>query len=512
MISVTDEFKAAARSQSAQVRYKVEVAWDGIDYHDESVYFLNLDVNLPGYSVGDTSLNSLGNSGIGSLVMSNKTFRYSRFATTGDSSIRALISGDDGFYGKPVRIYAGYDNASHEDTVQIFQGYLYSGRVDPRKLHTTFEIRDNGMIALQRRISNEIDLGASVDWLINKYASAADLSLLELDSSPFIVDVAYLEDDSVLEECRKLASSVNGFLFFNNKGTLVFHTADHWIKQGVTEGRTFEARHCKAVPGVSNPDLLASTIIVDYSPRAAGTTEVLYSLDTHETIPPNNAGDPFTLTCRLSNPAIILDELIESTNYWFANTSGVDMNEYCTISYAQPGPIKAAQQVEIRVINSHPTLPATMTLLDISGVPVVGRPSRVKKKDTGYLKVKRERSTDSNFFVQTERLSTFLVNLLADRHKKLVPVWTIEAMRAWPWLEIGDHIRWMDGEEYSSYRDGYITNIHYTMSQIGAPFGANYTVVDREAFHPGADTSFRADYFYIGVDCPQGTTLKRCYY
>lgn len=510
MITIPREFFEACVSDNKKLILNLMVTWDVTMRVDETANLESATVNHIGYNIGSPELVPLGNTNISSIVLRNEDRRYS--AHNAASPLYAHINGADAFYGKRIVLSAGFENSSSLKVLPIVTGYIYTAVEDPINGTVTLEVRDNGMVALQRRLSNELDINKSVTELIEKYANIAGIIDIKLDDVPFRIDASWLEDDSILDECRKLAASVGGVIFFNSSGELVFQSAENWLKQPIRF--RFRPDHFHAMPFIANPDHLASEVIVDYSPRGIGLSEVLYDLDNPQQVLP--AGGEHIFTCRLRQPAVSLDVLRERVHYWFANSSGVDLNEHCTVEYVTVGGTTPAQQVNVKVVNNHPDLAATLVFFNITGTPIIGQPSSVKKEKTGYTAYERERSVTGNFYIQNEFVSSFLVSLLSERYQGLLKVWNIDAFNALPHLEIGDRVAFYDnsvidapadtspppddaGEE--AWRDGYIVAIQYQVPH----FSAKYTVVDRRSFYRNSTAASRGNYFTIGIDCPDHT-------
>ena len=497
MITAPTALVTAAESGNGIVSYQVHIYWDGDNAVDESARLISFNNTGTGYQVGSASLSPLGTSGVGNLVLKNENYRFSRHSSLGDASIRPYISGPDAYFGKRIIVFAGYYSIADSTTeyrLPVFTGYIYAGRTDPLAGVLNLELRDNGMKALQMRASNELDWNLTTDELIEKYAELAGIPAVSLsvEPNPFRIRASWLKNDSILTEMRKIAASTNGFLHFDSNGVLKYQTSDSWLRNGVQY--SIDNEQFTALPSTSNPDNLCSEVIVEIRPRVLSIPSEVYTLDEPKTI---KASSSLKLTLSLDVPAINIQDPDTETGYWFINNAGDDMADHCTIEIVKVDGVIPAQDIDVVITNTHTSYSAVLTQLILYGQEVIGGPSITLKRETGYTEIDRDRTVSGNFAIQTDDQGAFLCDLLSRRWAGLIDVWKIQATDGLPWLEIGDHVDFLDGDNVNTTRDGYIVQIRNNLTPTR--FSATYTVVDREHFFPGSTSGARSNYFYIGT-------------
>ena len=339
---------------------------------------------------------------------------------------------------------------------RLFTGYLYNGSEAPRTKSITFALRDNAWLLYQKRASTALYANYRLDTLLYTLANAGGWDVVNdwtADTSPFIIPAAWLDDDALLQEMQQAAASVGGRLWCDANGDLRYEEASHWLGHATVLWH-FDAGDLMDLPPVLAPENLASSVVVEYSPRVTGASRVLYTLDETRTVRP---GTTETLDVRMSQPAVSVFPLNADTDYWFDNGAGLAMNSKMALAVTY-----YAQRLTITMTNSHATMPAVLRFLQIRGKPMEGGPQEeVEEIIDASPDVPRVRSVRGNFYLQSRQQARYVSKLLAGRHDSLIPLWHIRSAPGIPQLELGDRVGVYDARALSAEREGFVLSIEH---------------------------------------------------
>jgi len=481
MQTVSAGFTAATQATMRHPVSKLEIAWDGTTWTDESERMVRhsgqLQLNAPG-----DDLIPPGSVGATIIELWNGDGRYSWKRT--DGPLYAYIGSDAGLAGKRVRLWQGFMVSGAPEYVRIFTGVIYTWQEDTAVDTITLSLRDMGFAYLQDKASTAMFTNIRVDEWIQHLATLAGISSVNLETSLFRLPYAWLDDESILEEIWRAAQADGGRAYFDQLGILRFENAAHWLTSPHdTVQWSFTESAYQSPASRFNPDDLASRVIVEMQGRVPAKEAVVYTLDTLRVAKP---GETITFECRLTQPAAIIWTPQAEKDYQVVSPGGMDMNGDVTVSVT-----KYAQRVQVQLTNNHATMPARLIFFQLRGVPLVGGPTQEVIKETASppADLERPRSVRANQYLQTHAQADALASLLRDRHQRLMPVWELRGVRGVPQLELGDRVSFVDSQAITGTREGYVIGIRWTYDGY---FSQDLMILDAENLFP------YTDYFVIG--------------
>jgi len=486
MQSVSAEFTTHTSQTVRRPVAKVEVCWDGSTWTDETPYLIRhsgeLALNRPG-----EDLVPAGDVGRCTVELHNADGRFSWKRT--DGPLYAHIGGGAGLTGKQVRVWQGFQLSGGAEYVRIFTGVIYRWDEDSTQRLVRLYLRDVGFAYLQHKASTALYTNIRVDQWIDILADLAGISAGDrvFDVSHFRIPYAWLDDESILEDMWAAAQADGGRIYFDHSGRLRFESVTHWLTGPHTTSQwTFGGagadNYETPLPEFS-PDDLATEIVVELQGRVAREETVVYSLDVVKTCPP---GETMEFDCRLSQPASLIWTPQKDTDYQAIGPGGQDLNDDVSFTVT-----KYAQRVHVQMTNGHAVLPASLIFFQLRGIPLVGGPTQQVVRDVASPPVdfERVRSVRANQYVQLISQGEALAGFLRDRHKQLLPVWTIHGVPGVPQLELGDRVTFRDPAAVSGSREGFVIRIAWEFAHA---FTQSIDILDAENLYP------YGDYFVIG--------------
>lgn len=531
---------------------KFEVRWDGAAWLDESQHVLAHDGSCQLAETGTGELSPVGTTDRLKVLLKNYQWRFSPLHVGGDDDIRTYIDGAAGMHGIACRLGQGYATTTTAITafadaggglvrasasahglevgdyvrvqgsgeyngrytvaakatntfdfaatwgtntargrvqkievVRVFTGVIYGHSEDTWQKTVELEIRDVGFSYLQARASTAIYQDRRVDQWLSTLATLAGISSTSFDTGLHRIGYCWLDDESILEDMREAAAAAGGRLYFDHSGTLRYEEPTHWLSSPHTTSQwTFDASDGALTPEYDAAEL-ATEIVVETSPRAPGAWDVIYSLERAITIPPAST---VTFQARLTTPATVIDDLAE-TDFYLSTPGGHPMRQYCTVTVTEYG-----QRATVEIANAHTSMAADLTFFQLRGSPLGGAPSEqiVEAVASPAVSTTRTRSLRDNAYVQAAGQAGGLASYLADRYRRMIPIWKLElgAGASLPHLELGDRVTFSDDRIVSTARDGFITGIDWRFDTGG--LRQTLTLLDAEDLYSGGP------YFVIG--------------
>lgn len=495
MQTVSAEFTTHCNQTIRFPATKFEVRWDGSNWTDESAHVVShsgsVSLDAPG-----SSLTPTGSTDEATVVLRNYQWRYSALATGGDSSIRSYLTGAAGLAGIAARISQGFTLSGGDTFVKVFTGWIYAWAEDSQQKQMTLHLRDEGYRFLQHRASTPMVQDVRTDeWighLAQSYlgidtpgseigqvsaqgtligearipggliASSSSSGAMVLDKSFFRIPFAWLDDEPILEEMYAAAAAEGGRIYFDHSGVLRFERLGHWLQSPHTSSVwTFDSGDYTNLQPTHSPDMLATSVVVEYAPRYPDLAGTLYTLDQVKTARP---GETVTFDVRLQQPAVAIYDPIPETDYWVISAGGSVMNSSITLSMINYG-----QRARIIFTNNHASLSAQLVYFQLRGVPLFGSPTQEVQRTVSSPAVgnARERSVRGNVYLQTYGQAAYLSAYLADRYQRIAPTWPLRGVSGVPQLELGDRVTISDGRVVSAAREGFVTRIGWRSDASG---------------------------------------------
>lgn len=486
MQEVSSAFTAATQATVRQPVCKVEIAWDGVTWSDETAYVQQHSGTLRLAAPGD-ELIPAGDVGTATVELSNEGRRYSWWNTGGP--LAAWIGGPAKLYGKRVRIKQGYRDVLINGTpewVTIFTGVIYDWNDDQAAGTLTLYLRDMGYAYVQCKRSSPMLSGLRADEVLAYYADLA--SILSVDRVLMVaserIPFAWLDDESVLEEMWQVAQAVGGRCYFDQLGCLRFETATAWAGRTTTVWHFTQQDYgnLRATYAIDN---LASDVVVEWAPRYISLVDTVYTLTEAKLIRP---GETLTFEARFTNPLYGYVELT-ADDYKIISVGGGDLGTAVVLTL--PPVLRYAQRCTVQVVNNHPTLAALLIFLQIRGYPLVGGPTDQVSVQAApnVLPLTRLRSLRGNAYVQTAVQADALSQLLLGRCQQLAVAWQLQTMGV-PQLELGDRVAF-DLPDITDPIAGYVTEISWRFAPEQG-FTQDITMLDAAGLYP------YQDYYVIG--------------
>jgi len=484
--SIATNAEKAIRSLS----YQIEVAWDGVNYVDETARLKSLDwdwrFGAPEQSITEPGA---GYAAEATVVFYNDSGRYSPFQSA--SPIYAQISGGQ-YYLKPTRIYVGFEG----ENLRIFTGYLYIPREPTRAGDAAFTCRDRSATIIQKKATTFVYTGLRTDeWLVVLCAlvsiSAGDQIF---DVGTQIIPYCWLDDESVWEQMVLVAAAEGGFLYFDWAGKLHFENGAHWTAHAAHTVSQYTLTRGKFsdVQPEQRPQEVFNEVTVEYSPRVAGPTQKIYALDKPISIPPSGTHH---LIARLQWPAtsILTPRRTndDDTDYIVHLATGDRSDASLTIDPNTEN--KFAQRYECDLINNNANHAIIISKFQVRGTPLLGDPSgEVKETRTSVVAHARTKEVRRNPYIQTRAQAAALASFLADRYVNPRTLYTVNGVPGLPQLELGDRVTIQEARLLSTDRTGLVLGIH---ASLGAkqPFTMGLDVID------DASLLQKTSYFIIGT-------------
>lgn len=496
MQTVSAFFTAATKAvMRTGLASKVEIAWDGTNWVDETEYLISFEYTVQIEKPGDELLPA-GETNAAMVTLRNPgRFSWRR----ADKPLFAYIGGDGGMFGIKVRLWQGwaYPNVLLPELVQVFTGVIFNWEGDSQ---VTLHLYDAGMPYIQHKISTVIHEGLRADEWIAELAYQAGISTVRLvedaavaekDQSgtivldPGIAPIAYAwcDDEGIVSEMMKTARADCGRLYWDQLGRLRFENAIHWataVHQTVVWDFT-ENTYLTPSADLATGDL-STKITVEWAARVENEEQVIYTLDKLRTILP---GETISFEARFDNPVMSIVTPVNHKDYRI-HGAGIDISSHITVVLAET----YAQRCVVYIHNSHTTMAARFSFFQLRGYPLTGGPTKQVKVavspsalPTGMV---REQSVRGNPYVQTEVQAQILADSLAGRQRALHSSFSLTGVPGVPHLEVGDRVSFTNLREFSPPTIyGYVTRLNGKVSPSG--FWMDLTILDASGLYDSTD-------------------------
>lgn len=494
MQSVSAGFVAAATGAVQEIVSYLEISWDGTGgvadargaagWWNETPYLRShggqLGIKPPG-----VRLVPAGDIGRLTVVLGNTTQRFSPY--NAGAALTAYISGAVGLAGRPIRLWQGFVFGGATEYVCIFTGVIDTWDESTPEGTMTLQCRDWGYRYLQNKKSS----GVASDMLPNTWAAyvatLGGITAITQDTGIFHIPLAWLDDESVVEEIWQTWEADGGVAWTNQLGRVICQNALHWAGQAAvwtfTPGTFTEAK-----PALNLADV-ATQVIVEWAARDVGTSEVLYELDRPKVIMPGQT-ESWTARFRQAAYSISGPNADEPYNDYAAQSfGGADMTAQLLVYLEN----SCAQQTTVVVQNDSLTAAARLTVLRVRGLPLIGGPTEQVKADASPapFDYPRVRSLRGNAYVQTGIQGKALAELLAVRCRRMRPTWKLKDVFGVPHLELGDRVTIQESWQLGAVsRTGIVVGISWTGDLSG--YKQEIAVWD------DTDLTAYSDYFVIG--------------
>jgi len=478
-------------------RFWVDWNFDGA-YTDETTYLIDARGDMRLAAMGAGLMTATGIVSQMSVTLRNASGRYSPQRT--DGALYADIANGGGYHA-PCYLEVTIDGGSSYD--RVFTGVLklpqestLSSKQGPT---VTFDARSMEERYLQQRISvlqatfaAQHDGGFTEADYIDAWLTAAGVAAgdMTLDAGLFVVPWAWVDDESAVEECWRLAAACGGRLYCDPDGEWRYENMAHW--QTATRSTTtqlaitrdtmerFELR-------LEDGDLY-NVVTVEASPRAPGGADVIWEPDDLPLVAP---GATTTITARFDAAAYT----IAGVQFEAADDGGNSQTANVTVT-----PTYYAQRADLVVVNSS-AVRVRLYPLRIVGQPLTGGPEIEERRtsaDDGSNQAffddrgDRTLSVRGNAYVQTRAQAATMAQYLLDRCEYPRVTAMVGGAAGDPALRLGDRVTVADAPTMSATFTGYVTAIAWTMDRDG--FRQDLEVLQASQLFPNDGS-----YFILGT-------------
>ena len=361
------------------------------------------------------------------------------------------------------------------------------------------ECRSMDELALQKRGSTPLstfqgyhDGAYNEAQIIDALLASAGVTSRQIDVGTITIPWAWLDDESVLEECWALAAACGGRVYADPDGVTRYENFYHWTTAPHTtsqETLSFAAGGYQTLTPVYADGDLYSTVTVEHSSRQVGTADKLWTPDDPVSVPPLGSKK---IVARLRQPAYTIDApVVKATG-----AGGEDLTSSVSVAC-----IYYAQRVEITLSNSHVTKTAFIANLRLTGRPLVGGPTQEVTRSTTddggngawwSGRGERTKSLRGNAYIQSEAQADMVARFLLHRLERPRLTFKLGGCLGKPARRLGDKITINDGGVMTSARDAFITSIKWQLNDSG--FVQDIEAIDAAQMHP------YGSYFVLGTN------------
>lgn len=303
------------------------------------------------------------------------------------------------------------------------------------------------------------DDGATEATLIDAILDDSGTTLTtDLDDGLFAIPWAWLENEPIVEEMWKLASSCGGRFYATASGVLAYESATHWLLSPHTTSVDSYARGADfgSLELVWDETELAEEVSVSWADRETGEPETLY--DSSNVIVP--AGESVTVWADFDNPVYT----IASLTFTAGTAGGADLSGSVTVT-----PTYYAQSAKL-VIASSATVQAAVRVIITGQEAIANRSQTVVQTSADSFWTAREgrsRKVSGNRWIQSAGQANMLKAFLADRQEAPTLVAKLRGCPGVAQRRVGDRITITDSELSLSATDFYVTSVTWQYGTAG---------------------------------------------
>ena len=438
-----------------QVAPKIEIQWDGINWVDESTYFLSAQ--------GNEQLSGTDGQGIASTLDVELDNTDDRFTPNNvDSPLYGYIKPR-----VPIRIETIIGTS-----FRLFTGYIKNFHPDIKSKICSLECYDNQVLLNNKEANGIVYEDNRTDELLTVLATLAELDPAQytFEVGLHIVNFGYFENRNVWPVMGELSIAERGRIFFDRYGILRFWNRDHLHNQTSVVTLTQNDWILDLDYSIAEHDI-KNYVTVQAKPRASAGIQVVWSngdvqyLDAYSDtliLIPANASQGAWL--ELEDPCSTFITPVSGTDF-IANSeqdgSGIDLTNNIFVNQF----INYGDSVYVNVVNIG-SIDAYLIKFQIRGNPAqVLNYIQVNVQDTTSISLYgKQDETIENNFIQDEGSATEIAYEELWRRQDAVNNFDINIMGI-PYLLCGDLV----SVEYikGSYNNYLIEQITWTLDSGG---------------------------------------------
>ena len=478
-------------------RLWVDWDFDG-NYTDESAYLVSASGDMSLVPPGAGLMSSSGIISQMKLTLRNASGRFSPLRT--DGALYTYIR-DGKSYHAPCYLEVTIDGGSNYH--RVFTGVLKLPKegtattkdgptviVDARSMEERY-LQQRASV-YQSTFAGQHDLGYTESHYINTWLQTVGVPVgsISRDAGIFVVPWAWLDDESAIEECWRLAAACGGRFYADPDGVFRYENMARWQ----TSARSTTTQLAISRDSMNRFELklldtdLYNVVTVEASPRAPGGADVIWEPDDLPLVGP---GATTTITARFDTAAYSISGL----QFEAADDGGNNQTVNVAIT-----PTYYAQRADLVVVNSS-NVRVRLYPLRVIGQPLVGGPEIEERRTSAadgsnqsFFSTRGDRTlaVRGNAYVQTRAHAATLAQYLLDRCEFPRLMAYAGGCPGTPALRLGDRVTVTDALAASAVFTGYVTSIDWTMDDGG--FRQNLELVQVTQMFPND-----GEYFILGT-------------
>lgn len=482
---------------------KFEVAWDGTNFEDESSNIVSARGTLSLTPAGAGLFASRGSADSMSITLYDRGRRYNPLISGG--AIYADIQNGKAYH-RPARMSVQIDGGSW---VRVFTGVLklptLLGPTSSEVGTVTFTVRSNEELLLNDRQSTTIaqmaaiagaDEATIIEYWLDELAGVSVLDMV-IDPGMFQIPYAWLDDESIIEDCWQLAAACGGRFYVDVDGQFCYENAFHWLTSPHTTSQQTYSRttdYNRLSILLDDGDLF-SDITVVAAARTAGPVGSLWTPDGPIVVP---ASTTRTIVAPLRQP---LAGVNGTLNYTVVTHGGRRVTSNVTVS----SPTWCAQRATFTVANTN-SYAIVLQQVSITGAQLAGgnQHEETSTSNTSFWsgRSRRVRRFTGNPYVQTPAQAAALAEMMRDYSQGVRLKYQLSNVVGNPERKIGDLVTISDTIMLAAgNRTAYITGLSWQWDSSGFKH-TTIDLVDAATLYPYATSP---GYFIIGSSLLGGT-------
>ena len=444
---------------SRELNYHLYVDWagDGSFSFNESNYLSNASGNDEMSNPNESVYSGNGYASEATFTLINSGFRFSPSGSPvlASGGIKEHIQNGK-FYGKRVRFYVVIDG----DSELIFQGGIKELEENPRNTRVagtvTLTCTSEDAFIINQKLSTPnsdtksfFETGKDEGELIARTLTLAGLSdgvhfisqsygsgTPTIDRGLFTIPWYWLDSESPIEDCWKLAAACCGRFYYNTEDGKYYYKNAQFLGFAPSSivQETLSEANCDRVMPIYKDKELYKSVRVTIRPRQIGQRTVLWEPDEVLRILP---GETLSLSAKLNAPVYEYSDL----KVRVTNTGGFDITSDMSI----PSPTYFTQSVDFTITNTGP-YHGFIRQFQLIGRPLEGGETSFYEQDsldTTYWSGRqgKERKISENPYLQTLAQGEAVANMLAQRQGYFNEEFKVEGYRGVNILRVAWRVR-----------------------------------------------------------------------
>lgn len=444
---------------------RLEVAWDGVNWTDESANFIQ--------ARGQASLASravrwlgLGLGGVSRVTVNvqNARSRYSPDNASGP--LYPYLQGG-GIRNTPLRISASVGTASGV----LFTGYIRNARERAAENTVVWECEDISALLSDQKISTSLYCGLRTGDYVKEVLSLAGVPASQIRADPGYVQLPYawMDDESVWQELGLVAEAEGGRVYVDPQGVIRFEDAAHSFFKSAASVPRLSCSNFQDLEPEYDWQNHYTKVNVEYFGRAPGPRAFVYEYRKALVVPP---GSSFSLSARLNQPATQMDDPSPGIHYQAYTAGGEDLSAYVSASLK-----RYAQRADLSWTNGHPHMAAYLSGIRLVGIPLLAVFAGVASASDAAAASRWGElvlELPDNVYLQDWGMANYLATFLLDRLKEPHKFYRVRGVPGSFGLFPGDLVELVETRTATSVL-GQVAELRW---RLGPGFSMDLVVVD----------------------------------